>query len=141
MKSLILYLVIALPLTTSAATLEIDNIRSTAGFIAVNIFNEQEQGAFPEHGDQALQTYYVPIISKGSQKIELKALPPGRYAVTVMHDEDGDGLLKKGPLGIPREGFGFSKNPRVYFGAPTFDKVVTKIQDDTLVKIDMKYLL
>lgn len=126
---------------TSAATLVVEGLRSQDGYVAVSIFSESNQAAYPDKASEAAQAYYVPIQDQGSVEIQLKGLRPGRYAVTVMHDEDGDGTLKKGPMGIPKEGFGFSNNPRVFFGAPDFDKVVTPILEKTLVKISVKYLL
>lgn len=139
--ALLFFIPLGFPAWGFAATLEIGNIRSQVGYIAVSIFSEESQAAFPDKGEGAAQRYYIPIQDKGSVLIHLKSLPVGRYAVTVMHDEDGDGQLKKGPMGIPREGFGFSNNPRVYFGAPDFAKAVTPIRADSVVKITMKYLL
>lgn len=39
-------------------------------------------------------------------------LAPGDYAVQVLHDENDNGDLDRF-LGIPTEGYGFSRNPRV----------------------------
>ena len=47
-------------------------------------------------------------------------LPPGRYGVVVLHDENENHKLDRDFLGWPKEGFGFSNNPRVYLTAPTF---------------------
>jgi uncharacterized protein (DUF2141 family) len=63
------------------------------------------QGGFPVSGGQATQTFQV---------------PPGRYAAVVIHDENSNMKLDRNFLGIPREGFGFSNNPRVIFSAPSF---------------------
>jgi uncharacterized protein (DUF2141 family) len=63
------------------------------------------QGGFPIAGNQALQTFQV---------------PPGRYAVVVIHDENSNMKLDRNFFGIPKEGFGFSNNPRVVFSAPSF---------------------
>ncbi len=37
-------------------------------------------------------------------------LPVGSYAVSLFHDRNQDGVLNRGELGIPSEGFGFSNN-------------------------------
>lgn len=63
------------------------------------------QGGFPIAGNQATQTFQ---------------LPPGRYAA-VIHDENSNMKLDRNFLGIPREGLGFSNNPRVIFSAPSFE--------------------
>lgn len=46
-------------------------------------------------------------------------IPPGRYAISMFHDENGNGRLDK-RLMMPREGYGFSRNAPVRFGPPSF---------------------
>jgi len=73
--------------------------------------------------------------------IRIHGVPPGDYAVSVIHDENGDGQLNK-MLGIPREGFGFSRNPRIHFGPPGFEACrfpVTGAGAREVIR--MKYLL
>ena len=50
---------------------------------------------------------------QGEVKLQFKDLPPGNYAVQVMHDENENGQLDTNFLGIPVEGYGFSNNPNV----------------------------
>ncbi len=52
-----------------------------------------------------------------SQLIETHGVPQAYYL-----DEDGDQKLARDWLGIPAEPFGFSKNPRIYFGAPSLQR-------------------
>lgn len=49
-------------------------------------------------------------------------LPPGTYAVAVLHDENEDGSMNRDFFGLPQEGFGFSNDagPRLS-GPPSFD--------------------
>lgn len=63
------------------------------------------QGGFPIANRQAALTFQV---------------PPGRYAVVVIHDENSNMRLDRNFFGIPKEGFGFSNNPRVILAAPSF---------------------
>ncbi|WP_448665169.1 DUF2141 domain-containing protein [Sphingomonas sp. CJ20] len=51
--------------------------------------------------------------------ITLDGLPLGSYAIAIIHDENGNGKLDT-VMGIPREGFGFSRNPAIGFGPPRF---------------------
>lgn len=57
-----------------------------------------------------------------ASSLHFEDLAPGTYAIAVMHDENGNGRLDT-VLGIPREGFGFSRNPGLGFGPPSFDSV------------------
>ena len=68
-------------------------------------------------------------------------LPSGDYALALIHDENGNGKLDT-VMGIPREGFGFSRNPAIRFGPPKFVESrieVTSGGVDETVKV--KYLL
>ena len=52
-------------------------------------------------------------------------MPPGTYAVGVLHDENRNGRIDTGLFGIPTEGYGVSNNPRprrraARFGEATF---------------------
>lgn len=49
--------------------------------------------------------------------IEFRGLPTGEWYLLVLHDENGNAKLDK-MLGIPREGFGFSNNPKLRMGPP-----------------------
>jgi uncharacterized protein (DUF2141 family) len=67
-------------------------------------------------------------------------LPSGTYALALIHDENGNGKLDT-MMGIPKEGFGFSKNPAIRFGPPSFKSAsvaVTSGKVDEVVKV--KYL-
>jgi len=52
-----------------------------------------------------------------------KNLPDGDYAVAVYQDVNSNGKCDKNMIGYPTEGFGFSKNYKPKFSAPTFDEV------------------
>ena len=67
-------------------------------------------------------------------------LPSGIYALALIHDENGNGKLDT-MMGIPKEGFGFSKNPAIRFGPPSFksaEVAITGGEHGETVK--MKYL-
>ena len=69
------------------------------------------------------------------------ALPvPGTYAVALFHDENDDGHLNTGALGIPTEGAGFSNNPTLYFGPPDLSRVRFPLHaGDNGVDVRLKY--
>ncbi len=59
-------------------------------------------------------------VPAGVHSVRFDGLPKGNYAVAVIHDENGNSRLDTF-AGIPREGFGFSRNPAVRFGPPRFE--------------------
>ncbi len=58
-------------------------------------------------------------------------LPPGRYAVAVYQDADGDGRLSTNLLGVPSEPYGFSNDADATVGKPGFDAVAVTVGDGT----------
>ena len=68
-------------------------------------------------------------------------LPSGDYAVSVVHDENGNGRLDM-TLRVPREGVGFSRNPRLLFGPPRFANVRVAVGSQPVEqKVQLKYFL
>ncbi len=47
-------------------------------------------------------------------------LPPGRYAIILFQDENGNGKLDKNFWGVPTEPYGFSNDARAFVSPPTF---------------------
>ena len=131
---------LALVLPVDAAEIKISKLRSGDGYVAVSVFPESGRDAFPGEAKGAEKSMYVKLSGSTEVTLQLKDLPKGRYAIAVLHDEDGDRKLDS-LLGMPAEGFGFSNNPTVYFGPPGFDKAAVEIDDSAELNIAMKYLL
>jgi len=113
-----------LPATAPAASpaapvgsLEIDvaGMRSARGLIRICLTAEPRN--FPGCvDDKHAVTRSVPA---SQHIIRFDDLPPGNYAAALIHDENSNAKLDT-LLGIPREGFGFSRNPPIGFGPPRF---------------------
>jgi uncharacterized protein (DUF2141 family) len=121
------------------ARLEIDvtSLRSQKGVIQLCLTSDPKN--FPACVDDARAlTRSVPATTPS---VTFDALPVGDYAVAVIHDENANKKLDT-MLGIPREGFGFSRNPAIGFGPPKFAaaRFVLDI-NGTAQDIRMRYLL
>lgn len=64
-------------------------------------------------------------------RVSFASVPAGRYALMVIHDENGNGRLDTNLVGMPVEGHGFSNNPAV-MRRPTFDEAAFDITADAL---------
>jgi uncharacterized protein (DUF2141 family) len=67
-------------------------------------------------------------------------VPAGTYAIASFHDANGDRKLNTA-LGIPKEGFGFSRNPSIKPRAPRFDECNFTVNGHSAHRIVMKYML
>jgi uncharacterized protein (DUF2141 family) len=80
-------------------------------------------------------------VSGTSRSLEFSGVAPGRYALAVFHDANANRRLDTF-MGIPREGFGFSRNPVIRFGAPQFDKVSIELGPGfSRASVRMQYIL
>ena len=80
----------------------------------------ESKAGFPEDDTQAVCNNCF-AIAELPMSISFD-VPYGSYAVSVLHDENKDGELNTGLLGIPQEGIGFSNDPRIIKGTPSFEK-------------------
>lgn len=81
------------------------------------------------------------VAAREAGTLRLSGIAPGRYAISVIHDENDNGKLDT-LLAVPREGFGFSRNPRIGMGPPRFEDVQFAVGSGLNRQlIEMKYLL
>ena len=121
-------------------TLNIAKTRNATGNMCLSVFNKPE--GFPTSAEAAIIKRCLPAVAAG-QVVELGLEPNARYAIAVFHDENENGTLDTtGGLGIPKEGFGFSSNPPLKIGAPSFDEVAISVgTQEVTAEINLKYLL
>ena len=67
----------------------------------------------------------------GEMTFTASDLPPGEYAVKVMHDVNGNGKLDTSFIGMPVEPWAMSNNARGRFGPPRWEAVKFSINGDT----------
>ena len=129
-------------LTTGAApvsrlTVALDHLRSARGLVRVCLTADPTN--FPACIDDAdAVTLSLPAADR---RFSLPGLAPGDYAMAVIHDENGNGKLDTF-AGIPREGYGFSRNAAARFGPPRFAAArFTLGREPGDQRITMRYIL
>ncbi len=128
---------IQFPTGQGQLTLSITGFRNDLGE-ALIYFYEKSDG-FPETVVAGLKHFQRPI-SQGEAELILEHFPYGLYAVSVLHDENRNGEMDRSSLGFPQEGFGFSRNPKLHYGPPDFQKVrFLFIADKLQQTIEMQY--
>lgn len=117
--------------------IQVADLRSAKGMVRVCLTADPSN--FPACIDDARAvTRSVPA---GVTAIAFDGLPYGDYAFAVIHDENGNNRLDT-MLGIPKEGFGFSRNPAITFGAPRFTAARFTLDSDAeKQQVRMKYML
>ena len=94
--------------------LNVKNIKHDKGKILIAIYNKEEEFMKERFADKS-----VKVDALESLKVEFQ-LPPGRYAITIFHDINDNNELNTNFIGIPKEPYGFSNNPKITLGPPNF---------------------
>lgn len=111
----------------------IKGAKSNSGMILVLIFNQED--GFPEEPKKAFKALSLPV-SNLSTRVVIEDLPVGDYAISVFHDEDSDGQIRKNDFGMPIDTYGFSNNPTSFFGPPSFSKCAVPVKNSQ-VKVEI----
>ena len=128
------------PLPASAeVTIVAKNLRSTHGVVRACLTGLSDR--FPRCDDP--RTFKRVGEAAGTVTLVFQDVPPGRYAVALLHDENANGKADRAAMMIPREGFGFSRDAKVRFGPPRFGDAAFDLASgarEQLV-IKMRYML
>jgi uncharacterized protein (DUF2141 family) len=115
----------------------IKGFEHTKGTAGILVFNQPD--GFPGDHDKAIYKAKDDL-DKKTITFVIKDLPYGEYAVSVHHDEDGDGEVGSNWLGIPNEGLGASRDAKGNFGPPSFDDAKIKLNKEKMtIEINMVY--
>lgn len=94
------------------------DIRNSTGTVACALFESAE--GFPVHFLRSATNIMVIKVRKTRARCDFEDIPPGTYALGVIHDENMNGKLDLDLLGMPTEGYGFSNDAKGWLGAPSF---------------------
>jgi uncharacterized protein (DUF2141 family) len=118
-------------------TVKLIGFRNDKGQTCVSLFNNAK--GFPGKYDMAYRILRCPI-KENQAVLTFADLPYGTYALSVLHDENSNNKMDTSFIGIPKEGFGASNNPKGRLGPQTFDDAKFELKSNTkIVEINIKY--
>jgi uncharacterized protein (DUF2141 family) len=104
-------------------TVTVENVRQATGSIYFALFRSAEN--WPD-GDKAEIQARIEAAAPSLSHV-FHGLAPGRYALGVYHDVNGNGRLDKNFLGIPTEPYAISNNLHPVLAPPRFDDAVIDV--------------
>ncbi len=123
----------------SPINLSISNIKNTNGSILISVFSSAD--GFPGDDKKAIAKFKIEKITGSTATFKITGLKPGKYAVSLLHDENNDLVCNTNILGIPNEGIGCSNNPKSVMGPPKYkDSEFVYTGESITLNIKMKYL-
>ena len=113
----------------------VSGLKNTVGIIQIGIYNNKE--SFPRVDRQYKLCFIEP--KELSVVCTIRDLPEGEYAVALFHDQNADGICNTNFLGIPREGYGFSKNFKPRLLVPDFNDCKIDLSSNMSITINPIY--
>ena len=132
---LVLSSALALPTLPAHAldlTLEVLDVRSDQGLVAAALY------AAPDSWMKQPLKGARSAAAAGKVVLVFRGLEPGRYALSALHDENGNGRLDSNVVGMPLERYGFSRDARGQMGPPRFDDAAVELSADTTLSITLR---
>ena len=118
---------------------EVVGLHNDDGEVDCALFGSAD--GFPSDSSKAAKTTKSKI-ENGQAICMFADVAPADYAVSVFHDENGNGILDRNFLGIPKEGVGASNDAAGSFGPPKFDDARFSYKGGrSVLAIHVRYLL
>ena len=119
-------------------TINVSNMRNTKGQLMVCL--TQNAKAFPDCTKDASALKKL-VRATSANNIIFPNVAPGTYAIAIVHDENSNNKMDLRVF-IPREGFAFSRNPKIGMGPPKFKSASFTVgAADVTQSVKMKYML
>lgn len=115
----------------------ITGLRSSKGQVLVCLTTNAK--AFPDCSKDK-GAVKMAVKATGAAHFSVAAPADGTYAIALVHDENGNHKMDMA-LFMPKEGFGFSRNPAIGMGPPKFASASFVVSGETAQSIKMKYML
>jgi uncharacterized protein (DUF2141 family) len=111
--------------------------RRVAGNITFTLYGDRPERFLAPRGSIALTR----VTLAGTAATTCFALSgPGTYAVAIYHDENNNHHFDRSVIGLPVEGYGFSRDAAIFLGPPSFSSVrFAAGPGDTAIAIRLRY--
>jgi len=97
-------------------SLKLQNLKNKKGKILISLF--KSKNGFPDNEKESFK-YWV---ETPGNEIVLKKVEFGTYAVSLLHDEDGNYQMTYNFFRFPKEGFAFSNFEASFLKIPEFEE-------------------
>lgn len=119
----------------AALSVTVSGLKAAQGKLIACLWSDK--AGFPSCAKSRTARRIVLPVSGTTMEVAFPGVRPGRYAVTVEHDENGDGKMSHNFMGMPTEGVGISNNPG---GMPGFDKSLFSVNGAGAITVRIRYL-
>ena len=120
----------------SNVLIEVSGFKNTRGTLNCRLFTKAAD--FPD--GEGIVTLRVPITGPNTS-CSFSNVEPDKYAIAVVHDENGNGKLDKNFVGVPSEGYGVSNNKTYALTAPKWNESIFTlgVNERKTLQVNLRY--
>lgn len=124
--------------TTSTLDVSVYGLRSMKGNVLVCVTANPK--FFPDCSKDP-KGMRAKVAAHDAEHVSFDDVGQGMYAVALLHDENANSKMDMAVF-LPKEGFGFSRNPAVVTGPPKFKSAAFAVDTaEVSQRVKMKYML
>lgn len=111
---------------TASLTVTVTGISAKGGTLMVSAIDQQSFAP----GSKPLAARQLPATA-GEMTVRFDAIPAGEIGVRVLQDLNGNGKMDYAMGVFPSEPYGFSNNPVIKMGPPSWDEIKLQLKPGT----------
>lgn len=131
-------MVCAVPALSTTINVKLKNVGSDRGTVRVVLVNK-EQFLLRRKLKKPFKVAIAPA-KKGAMTFKYEDIPPGDYALQATHDENDNGVFDVNFLGLPKEKWGISRDPKFRLQPPKWEDAKFTVSTDDK-EIDIEFSL
>ncbi|MBC8884551.1 DUF2141 domain-containing protein [Flavobacterium piscinae] len=116
-------------LAQSKLTVNIKGLKNNKGQVVVGLYQGEK--------NFLRKVYFGKVVSISNKEavVEFDHLPSGEFAISLFHDENGNGKLETGWFGIPKEDYACSNGAKGFMGPPKYSDAKFTINQNKTINI------
>ncbi|MGI4746329.1 MAG: DUF2141 domain-containing protein [Janthinobacterium lividum] len=115
---------------SASLTITVANVPNGKGHVRIGVCTH------PEFLSERCSYHAIVSAKAGTITTTIQDVASGTYAVAAYQDETDLGHMRHNLFGIPQNASGFSRNPKIRYGPPSFDACAFRIgAQDTAITV------
>lgn len=119
-------------------TVNVKDLRNSKGVVQFALYNQD--GSIPDIHFKKFFRKMIGEIKDSTSSVSFDNLPPGKYAVNILHDENKNEKIDRGFI-LPIEGVGFSNYQSIGISnRPNFSKASFDVKGNKTINVKVIYM-
>lgn len=112
---------------------EVVGIKKLEGNLRIGVYSTSNEFA----SKKDIYDFRIVPVERNSLKVNIEIPVRGKFAIAMLHDINENEEMDFNWVGYPKEPYGFSNNPGIWYRVPTFDECAFEVAQDMKLKVEL----